>query len=1134
MAAAGTIESITLALGKALKPLSGLLTPDLFAKLGVPLPQSIENNAGIISKLAEVKTLVNELPGLITNLETSITSQNVQNILIDGAELIKKITGILVKIKELGVALNTAILGLPANIQADLKNLADNLPIRILEYCLIGYLGEYLPLLTRSLNLIGAIDKETILPPGMVLNTPLPGIIPRRIYLNRLLQILSNPQAYLQETYKLGLASFTGKEILERTRALLISLGIPAEIAQVGAGPLVLKSDYFEAELDASINPPGIKFEAKVSGNNTFDKSYPISNLWKARIQNTRSFNAGLKGKLQYPLQLTLQPVSGSATMDTALSLIAKKSNNEAFMLLGLTKGTRLEAKSINASVALNTALENGTTKINPFVQVAIEGGKLIIDFSDSDGFIKTLLSNVKTEANFDLKANWDAANGLRLEGSGGLDILIPLHIDLALFLIEGLYFKLGFKNTELNVGLGVIIKTNLGPLVAVVDGIGTDFPISFPDNLDGNISFANLGTRFVPPTRVGLSIDTGVIKGGGFLGVNVEKGEYIGALELSFQGFIDLKAIAIISTKMPDGSEGFALLILITAEFVPIQLGFGFTLVGVGGLLAVNRRTEVEALKEGIRTGAVSSILFPQDIVNNITRIISDLQQVFPISKGTFIIAPMAKIGWGTPTLISLEMGIIIDIPATKLIILGVLRCILPTEEAPLLKLQVNFLGVIDFSQGISFNAVLYDSRLLAFTLTGEMALRIGWGNQPIFVLSVGGFHPSFNEVPTDLRNMKRITISLLSGKNPRISVATYFAVTSNTVQSGARVELYAEACGFNVFGYLGYDLLVQFNPFYFIAQIEAGIALRRGSSEIAGIHLAGQLSGPTPWRALGKASLKILFVKVSVKFDVTWGDQAPPQLEESIDVKGLIIEAMKDDSNWKADLPANTNTNVTLRKLELLDGKIIIHPFTILSLSQKVTPLDMEINKFGNNKPSDDTRFTLSVTDNSATQPMQEEFAIGNFIKLKDSEKLSRKSFERMKSGIKFQTTNEVLHGTELQKEVVYELSYVHRKKGIAFIIKVAGFKLFDKVFNIFSKGNAISKNAYSVSNKVAAIKPAKVELNTGLYSVVNTKDLTAFNGTNSVNSEAEAYALHDELLRKNPSLKNHLQVVSQFELN
>ncbi|RZL60441.1 MAG: hypothetical protein EOO93_13860, partial [Pedobacter sp.] len=544
MATAGTIESITLALGKALKPLATLLTPDIFAKLGVPLPQSIENNAGIISKLAEVKTLALELPGEISALETAINAQDVIAISTEAVKLTKRTIDILKKIKELGIALNTAILGLPANLQSDLKALADKLPIRILEYCLVGYLNDYLPTLARAINLLGTIDREIVIPPGMVLNTPIQERIPRRIYFDRLFKLISNPQTYLQETYKLGLPSFTGKEVLEKTRALLIDLGIPTEITQIGTGPILLESDYFKAELDTSINPPGIKFEAKVAGSNTFDKTYPISNLWNARIQNTRSFNAGLKGKLQYPLQLILQPVSGSASMDTTLSLIAKKSNNAPFMLLGLTTGTRLEAKSINASLALNTISENGTIKIAPFVQIAIEGGKLIIDFTASDGFIKSLLSNVKTEATFDLKGNWDAVNGLRLDGSGGLDVLIPLHIDLAILTIEGLYFKLGFKNTELSVGLRIIIKTNLGPLVAVVDGIGTEFPINFPDNLDGNMAFANLGTNFVPPNRIGLSIDTGVIKGGGFLGIDVEKGEYFGALELSFQGFIDLKAI--------------------------------------------------------------------------------------------------------------------------------------------------------------------------------------------------------------------------------------------------------------------------------------------------------------------------------------------------------------------------------------------------------------------------------------------------------------------------------------------------------------------------------------------------------------------------------------------------------------
>jgi hypothetical protein len=1127
MAEVGTIETIALELGQALKPLSTLLTPDFFEKLGVPLPQSLKNNAAITGKITEAQSLVAGLPAQITDLQSAISASDTIQIIEKGGVLVGNIKNLMIKLKELGTAVNTAA----GNVPGDLKDLADRLPVRILEYCLVGYLAEHLPLLTRALNLIGAIDKEVPLPAGMVLNNPLPAIVPRRFYLDRIPKILSDPPKYLQDTFKLGLPSpaFNGKELLTKIQGLLIGLGYPAELSLTN--PLVLESEFFKAEADLTANPPGLKFEAHINGDKTFDKDYTISSLWKGKIHNHRNFAAGLKAKLQYPLKLTLQP-NGAATVETLLSLKAQKNNNEPIMLLGITGGTRLQAKSISASIGINALNAGSGADVVPALQIAIAEGKLVIDFLQADGFIKSLLGNVNTEAKFDLSASWDPDKGLRLQGSGGVDIMIPLHIDLFVVSIEGVYFNLGFSSSAgLTVGLSAIIKTNLGPLVAVVDGIGTNFPITFPENGDGNLGLANLGANFSPPTRIGLSIDTGVIKGGGFLGINVAKGEYVGALELSFQGFIDLKAIGIISTKMPDGGEGFALLILITAEFTPMQLGFGFTLIGVGGLLGVNRKPYVAAIQEGVKTGAISSVLFPQDIVNNITRIISDLQQIFPISKGVFVIAPMAKIGWGTPTLISLEMGIIIDVPLTEIVILGVLRCVLPTEDAAILKLQVNFAGGINFSKGLWFNASLFDSRLLAFTLTGDMALRIGWGDNPMFVLSVGGFHPSFNEVPADLKGMKRITISLLSGKNPRISVATYFAVTSNTVQSGARVELYAAACGFNVFGYLGYDLLVQFNPFYFIAQIEAGIALRRGNSEIAGIHLAGQLSGPTPWHALGKASLKILFVKVSVKFDVTWGDQAPAQPEELENVLLLVEAALLDDRNWMASLPPNTNTNVSLRKLELTDGKIVIHPFTILSVSQKVVPLEMDINKFGHKKPAPDTRFTLKNEDNSSPQYVKEEFAIGNFVSLKDDEKLSRKSFDQMKSGLTFQTTNVLMHGVEIQKEVDYEMSYVHRKK---LTLRIRNYKFWDKAFAIFAKGNAISKNVYSISNKLATNAPAKVEVGRGNYSIVNIKNLEPHGAMQSLSSEAEAYVLHGELLRKNPELKDQLQVVSQFELN
>ena len=91
------------------------------------------------------------------------------------------------------------------------------------------------------------------------------------------------------------------------------------------------------------------------------------------------------------------------------------------------------------------------------------------------------------------------------------------------------------------------------------------------------------------------------MVKGGGYLYIDPERGEYAGALELAFAEFLALKAIGIITTRMPDGSEGFSLLIVITAEFgTGIQLGFGFTLLGVGGLLGLNRTMRLDAADRG------------------------------------------------------------------------------------------------------------------------------------------------------------------------------------------------------------------------------------------------------------------------------------------------------------------------------------------------------------------------------------------------------------------------------------------------------------------------------------------------------------------------------------------------------
>ncbi len=1125
---AGTLETLALELGHALAPLTEILEPENLLDLGLELPRSLAGDGGIVTALDAARSKAGELEPRVISLASAIAADNTLGIITEGGALIAVVGDLMTRLSAVGSALHTAAAGLPPVERDALQSIAGVIATRVVEASSISYLKDVLPSLTTTLAVLGLIDMTPERGPGLeISHLPKDPVTPR-IYLDRLTLLLQHPDQYFQQTFKWGDADFDGSALLRKLQALIEGFGIPAAIYPTTSGLPVLEAFAFSAQADTTGTPRGLKIELSLPGNTTFQRSIDFSPLWKGSVKTTAAFDAGLGVSLRPPFTLDALPATGSVALNLGLGLEAQKTIEDPIVLLGVTGGTRLSARRISGSIGVDAQLGTGGGTVVPTLQLRIDDGRLSIDFSEADGFLKTLLSNLKLDANFGVVADWNPRDGLRFQGQGGIEILIPMHQALGPISISGLTLAIGIgAPAPLSIVMTTQLTAALGPLVAVVDHIGLRTSISFPSS-GGNLGIADVGFAFEPPNALGLSIDTGAIKGGGFLKLDVPKGEYFGALEFSFQNVITLKALGIINTKMPDGSRGFALLILITAEFVPIQLGFGFTLVGVGGLLALNRTLDTDALRTGVRTGAVNSILFPQDIVANIGRIISDLKTIFPIAEAHFIIGPMGKLGWGTPTLISLEIGVILDLPRPMFVLVGVLRCILPAEDAPILRLQVNFAGGVDFAAGlIWFDASLFDSRLLQFTLTGDMALRIGWGDRKIFVLSVGGFHPAFREVPEDLRNMRRLTISLLSGENPRLTVQTYFAVTSNTVQSGSKAELYAEACGFNIYGFLGYDLLVQFNPFLFVAQIRAGLALRSGTDVIAGVSAKVELSGPTPWRARGEASLELLFFSITVDFDVTWGEKSG-QIEQTEDVYPLLRAAVVDDRNWTADLPATTHHAVTLRTPTLPPARVLLHPFGLLAVSQKVVPLGLEINKFGNKRPIGATRFDLTF---AGGEEVREEFAIANFTTMSDSDKLSRKSFEQMRSGIRFTPRTGTETGASVAKEVNYELSYVHRTRGVT--EKGGLYRLASSVFTTLANGSAVTKNLHAVAARAAGTPPATITVRDSQYVVVNVSDLAPHAPNLAAGSEAEAYMLQAQAIARNPALAGTIQVMCSDEL-
>ncbi|OKI45496.1 alpha/beta hydrolase [Micromonospora sp. CB01531] len=631
-----------------------------------------------------------------------------------------------------------------------------------------------------------------------------------------------------------------------------------------------------------------------------------------------------------------------------------------------------------------------------------LDDAHLVLSAADADSFVAQLLPS-DVDAPLDLAVSWRETQGLRLHraaAAGGLELTVPLDVRAAIFQLTEMWLRLGIGAGTTTLAAAVSGRADLGPLHLVVKRVG----------VEARFGAAGSELAFRAPDGAGLSLDAGVVSGGGYLAHDEALHQYSGAVQLQFAA-ISLKAVGIITTRAPDGSPGFSLLIIVAAEFTPIQLGFGFTLIGVGGLLGLNRTTDLPALRTGVREGTLGSVLFPTDLVANAPKIISDLNRVFPQAPGRFLIGPMGKIAWGTPPIVTATLGVILDLPApVRLIIMGRVRMALPDERDPVVAINLDVLGTVDFDCGeLSFDASLFDSRVAAFDITGDMALRASWGRNPMFALAAGGFHPRFRP-PPNFPALRRLAISLATGDNPRIRLESYLALTANTAQFGARLELYAEASGFNIRGWLGFDALFQFEPFAFEVDITGGVQLRHGSTTLFAVTVELHLSGPRPWHAHGLATFHVLFVDASVAFDLTFGRPDPPPLPAPADVAALLETALADLRSWSAQLPT-ADTLVTLREITPGPRELLAHPLGTLQFTQRVVPLATDIDRFGTARPKDDTRFNVTVTVNGTTATaaatLQEQFAPGQFFVLTDDERLNQPSFQPMPAGQRLAAT-------------------------------------------------------------------------------------------------------------------------------
>jgi hypothetical protein len=725
------------------------------------------------------------------------------------------------------------------------------LPAQIVDCLLVDQLRSHFPGWYALLDALGVVREEFV--------PAAPDRLPyQRQVLDRakLLEYLDAPVDTLKASYHWGDPAFDGARLTRAAVALARALGaqvdryappaaIVSALGAVAIGPRAVLVE--RSGLPLVVGLAVLRVPATVGA----DAGFAVVPTASAPTGSRVACSGGvlrIDGDLAAGVGVAIRAgVPPQAVAGAGFRVAYEEAFDAPTTLVGDDDGARVEVGGVTAAVEVSGA----GAGLELTAAIAANDLTLVLDGAAADGFVGAVLPSAGSRIAFPLAVSWSSRTGLAVSGSAELAATVP--VSRRLGPLEVTEVSVGLRDTSpgggppsLALEVGTTLHGAVGPVGFAVEDVGVVLGLELAA---GNLGPLGVQVGFKPPAGVRLAIATGPVEGNGYL--RNDNGRYQGALALDVFG----NSLSAVGSLDATGA-GYSLVATVASEFAPIPLPLGFSLEGVGGLFALHRRVETDALRATLRSSAgMADLFFPTDPVAQADRVTTDLARYFPAAPGRHVFGPAAKLGWGTPTIVEATVALLLEVPApVRLVLLGHAAIALPTKDAPILELNVEVLGELDLARKtLAIDATLRDSQVAGFPITGDLALRMGWGDPPSFVLSVGGFHSLFRP-PPGFPELRRVHIPIGSGENPRLDITGFLALTSNTAQIGAAVDLYAAAGPLNVVGNLGFEALIQFVPFGFEVDLWAGVALRRGTRVLAGVHPGREAAGTDAVAVLGR----------------------------------------------------------------------------------------------------------------------------------------------------------------------------------------------------------------------------------------------------------------------------------------
>ena len=657
--------------------------------------------------------------------------------------------------------------------------------------------------------------------------------------------------------------------------------------------------------------------------------------------------------------------------------------------------------------------------------------------------FFKSFLKD-DISAKFSLALIYDYQKGFDF----GTDYSFHIDLDcsnlkLGQLNLQGLGIDIGSVKNDwgtLQLGVGSTFSIDLDAVAFSFENLGVALNVNVLKP-DFSIGDWKLGCDFKFPTGVGISINAPGVKGSGLISYEEATGELMGALELKIVSKFGVSAFMLVDLGTAEG-HSFSFVGLISTTFTPgIPLGMGFSLTGIGGCLGLERMIDSDAIRTAVHQGTLASVFFVEDLQQHLAEMKATALALFPAKKDQFFVGLLGQISYAP--VLSCSFGLMMQFPnPTTFLIVGSLK--VGIKGTDVIRINIQFAGEIDFQKGIWFDASIIDSEIVGIKLEGDMAFRLFWGGETKgFLLSIGGFHPNYTPEPGMMvSGMKRLAMKL-DYKILKVGLETYLAVTSNSFQIGAHLDLKIGWNKFGIFGYAGFDALFQFDPFMFMFDVECGVSVKCGTWTLMSLDLAFSLSGPRPWHVSGKAKFWFLFLPIKVDFSLEWGNKQPELPNKQIEVKALFEEQIKNNDNWTISDTAQTDDDVVVDMKHEKD-ELLVQPFETIHFNQSAVPLQLELQEnrvmdlCNNAVPTDYsdliiTSFTLSdktIAKEAKEDNLTNDFAPALYYNLTNQEKLSTPSYKKYVSGFSVSATEGSKKGTQTVESIGTQ--YCMKQKG------------------------------------------------------------------------------------------------------